>query len=356
MNQPADLPRATLADLLTGPNGFDTIRLAAACAVILSHAFPLTGVEEPLYALTGQASIGTLAVSAFFLISGFLVSASHARSSLQRFAIKRVRRIMPGLLVAVAVSAFLIGPVFTELPLKAYFASTELWAFLGNAVFLPVGYDLPGTFADRPLPAVNGSLWSLKYEAACYILVPLVMALTRWRAGAVILAVMASFAITRAIPEGVGGPILVIDLAASLFRFFGMGMLFFLFAEKIPISRSLGAVGALATALAAFTPVFVEVAAVAGSYALLVFGAVAPEWFRNLTAKGDVSYGVYVYAFPIQQILVPLSIATGTWAWLANTVLALPLALMAGWISWRFVEKPFMTYRRPIAASVVTAG
>ncbi len=337
----------TLSSLTGEPNGFNTIRLVAASAVIFSHAFPLTGLDEPLKQFTGQATFGDLAVAAFFLISGMLVTASFDKGDIARYTMHRLRRIMPGLIASVAVSAIVFGAVFTKLPVGEFITHPDTIRFLGNALFLPVGYDLPGVFLDNPMRAVNGSLWSLKYEMACYVFVPIALALARLRKPAVIAAWLASFVIARMIPDNTTGPSYMIDMTADLFRYYGTGMLLYLFADRAVIRRDWAWIALLLFAGSAFTPFLEEVAATAGAYALVSFAYMCGARFRNLTAKGDISYGVYVYAFPIQQALVPLSLSFA-WPWLVNMLLALPLVAVAGLASWLLVERPALKYgRRP---------
>lgn len=335
-----------LADFAMRDNGFNTLRLVAAFAVVVSHAFPLTGVAEPLQQFTGF-SIGSLAVCVFFLISGYLIPASLVRGSLWRYVEKRARRIMPGLVVAVLVCAFVLGPLATTLPAGRYLGAMGTYRFLGNMAFLPVGYDLPGVFENNPMQAVNGSLWSLKFEVACYVFVPLAMFVARLRKAVVIAALVASFAIVHLVDQNGGSGRYYLYTMAHLFRFYGMGMVFFLFADRIPLNRTLG-LGALALVIAAaYTPFFAECVAVFGSYAVIVFAYHSPHWFRALTARGDISYGIYVYAFPIQQLLVPLTagfaVAGVGMGWLANAAITVPLVSLAGLASWLLVEKPALT-------------
>lgn len=330
-------------------NGFDTIRLIAAFAVIFSHGFPLTGMAEPLEQLTGQ-SLGSLAVCVFFMISGYLIPASLVRGSLFRYARKRAQRILPALAAAVLVCALILGPIISSLPLASYFAASGTWVFLGNMIFLPVGFDLPGVFEENPSAAVNGSLWSLKFEVACYVFVPIAMALVQFRKAVVITALIASFALARLTDPNAGGVMYYIHTLAYLYQFYGIGMLFFLFADRIPVSKPAGWIALTLTVLSAFTPFFTECAATFGSYALIVFSYHSPKWFRSVTARGDISYGVYVYAFPIQQLLVPATVGTvimGVQAdWLANALITLPLASAAGVVSWILIEKPAIHWGR----------
>lgn len=340
-----------LSDLDMRDNAFDTIRLIAALLVIVSHAFPLTGTpDDPLEWLSGgQVSIGHLAVCIFFLISGYLIPASLDRGTLVRFARKRALRIMPGLVAAVLVCAFVIGPLVTAVPLRDYFSAFTTWKFLGNMAFLPGGFGLPGVFTGNPSSDVNGSLWSLKYEVACYVMVPLTFAFMRWRTAAVLACWLASFPLVAMIDVTRGGIYHHADLFLTLFRYFGTGMVFYLLAARIPMRPDWAWAALAASMLSVLTPIFAEVTATLGAYALIYFAYHAPRGFRHLTARGDISYGVYVYAFPIQQLLVPFSLAAAggaATASLVNAALALPLAMLAGLVSWTCIEKPFLGFGR----------
>lgn len=152
-------------------NAFDFVRFAAAFSVLFSHSFPLCGIREPL--LVFGLPLANIAVYVFFVISGFLVYQSWARDpSLGRFAARRGLRLLPALVVAVCVTVFVIGPLMTTLPLVQYFRGADTWTYLLSNASLVVGrYTLPGVFESNPYPAaVNGSLWTLRYEALMYII------------------------------------------------------------------------------------------------------------------------------------------------------------------------------------------
>lgn len=152
-------------------NNFNLIRLVAAVAVLVSHAAPLTqgrGTPEPLARLTGH-TLGTLAVYVFFVASGFFVAGSLSRRGPAGFALARARRILPGLAVSLLLVTFVLGPAVTTRTLADYFAAPGTAAFLIRGL-LPLDplYTLPGVFADNPYPTVEGSIWTLAYEIACY--------------------------------------------------------------------------------------------------------------------------------------------------------------------------------------------
>jgi peptidoglycan/LPS O-acetylase OafA/YrhL len=334
-------------------NAFNAIRLVAATSVIFSHAFVLTSGKtesEPISRLThGQSSIGHAAVGIFFIVSGLLISVSFDRSrSWLSFARNRALRIMPALWVCTLLSAFVLGPIVSRLQLASYLAEPELRSFLKALFFLPDEYRLPGVFKTLPLQgAVNGSLWTLKYEVACYILGAVLLSLPRFRTNAVCAIWILCMVAARGLPDphSLGGLQYHLVQMIALFRFYGAGMLFYLWRRHVRLSgwAAAGCVGA--TILALLGPAFNEVLVVAGGYALVVLAYRAPDWFRRLSGSSDVSYGVYIYAFPIQQLLVPVSLAFSV-SWVANIILALPLTFAAAALSWTFVENPCLSLKR----------
>ena len=158
----------------TRDNHFNLLRLVAAGTVIAAHSYPLTRgplALDPLGTWTGFDS-GTTAVLAFFAISGFFISLSFdRRRSNAAFILARMTRILPGLLIVSVLTAFIVGPLFTALPAKAYFGDIAVWAYVPETLSIVriMAAKLPQMFTHNAYPAiVNGSLWTLFYEAACY--------------------------------------------------------------------------------------------------------------------------------------------------------------------------------------------
>ena len=147
--------------------------------MLVSHAFPLSGdksMAEPLGLLTrGQDTFGGLAVCTFFFISGFLVTRSLTKSrSLVVFAVARGLRILPGLAVVTILAALVLGPLVTTLSLAEYFVNPRVASYFRN-IQLDMHYNLPGVFTHNAMQAVNGSLWTLKFEIMMYIALPVVL-------------------------------------------------------------------------------------------------------------------------------------------------------------------------------------
>ena len=147
-------------------NNLNLIRVIAAAAVLVSHAFPMAlgnGAPEPLEHLTGY-SLGGLAVLVFFVISGVLITGSYENSnSRTRFVVARALRLVPGLFVCMVLSAFLLGPLVTQLSISTYLTIYDPYIFVANntLLFQPI-FQLPGVFTDNPLRnAAAGSIWTL---------------------------------------------------------------------------------------------------------------------------------------------------------------------------------------------------
>ncbi|MFN3424214.1 MAG: acyltransferase family protein [Novosphingobium meiothermophilum] len=333
-------------------NAFDSLRLCAALTVIWSHSYLLTSGNygsEPLYwASSGQTTMGSLAVGVFFVISGMFISASFERShSKLDFARNRALRIMPALIVVIALLALAIGPLVTTIPLEKYFSQKETWTYFRNILFMPMALYLPGVFESNTLRTVNESIWTLKFEVACYIIAAAVLMLKNFVRPIVFAGWIASFLVVRFWPNAntVSGVEYYIVAIARMFRFFGAGMLIYLYRHQIPLNARL-AWASLALILPFLvTDWFVEAAAIIGAYSVIAFGYLAPPGFRALAARGDVSYGVYIYGWPLQQLIWPMGQGLPM-HWLINTAVAIPMALAMGWASWLLVERPALSLKR----------
>ena len=335
-------------------NNFDFLRLALAVLVIYSHSFPLgTGSEmhEPLRVWThGQMTFGALAVDLFFVISGFLIAGSIERSrSIRDFFRKRVARIYPGFLVSAVICAAVV------LPFSAgRFAAPTFFVRVADFLFQSARlqeFHVTGAFLQNPYPGVlNGSVWSIQYEFWCYIGVAL-LALSgflrnrRW----ILVTFAASITISVAFQlrgwvlggkfagRVLGSP----QLWARLLPLYLAGVVFYLFRDRIRwnSTAALACVAALIAACwipSGWTAIF----PLAGTY--LVFYIAYAPWIRLQHAGrlGDFSYGTYLYAFPVEQLLMK-SFGHPVSAWLLFAC-ATPLTLFAAVTSWHLVEKRFL--------------
>ena len=345
----------TLADACPGrDNNLNLVRVLAATAVLVSHAFPVTrgpGAIEPLQTLTGH-SLGWLAVAVFFVISGFLIARSYDRRiSAWHWLTARVLRLYPGLLVVLLVTVLVLGPVFTILPAHDYWSAAETWTYVPRNLALGVlQYALPGVFLDVPMTGIlNGSLWTLLYEVTCYagvFVAGIFGALRlprRFAVGLVAVAVLSYLVIERGLHFGLAGRAEPLVLLAYPFV---LGMSAYVWRDRLRLDWRLGVLAWAATVAACFTPAFTIVYMAAIAYTTLLLGYRLKGPVLGYNRLGDYSYGIYIYAFPLQQL------AEHVWpgqSWLTNVALAFPATLLCAVLSWHLVEQRALAWAKPAA-------
>ena len=287
--------------------------------------------------------MGELAVCVFFIVSGYLVTRSlDQRRSMAAFAAARCLRLFPGLAACVLLAVFVLGPALTPLELRAYFGSGETWTHLVENIvlFKGVAYTLPGVFAGNPYPSVvNGSLWSLPYEAGAYVLTALLSVAGR-RARAVILLLSLALLADMASPS----LRLVSETRAMLLASYLTGATAWHFGWQ-GSRRCWGVVAGLGLAAAATAGfgVTIPLRLVALALGVLAFGL---GFTMGREPPADISYGLYLYGFPVQQSLMTF-MAFNPWQLAAASLLCLlPLA----WLSWMCVERPALKQRGALAA------
>lgn len=328
-------------------NNFNLLRMLAAIGVLISHAYPVSlgkDAVQPLQGLLDGITMGRVCVYLFFVISGFFITKSFVQSaSLRRFLIARALRLFPALIVVLCVTTLVAGTVLTSAEPAAFWYEVPgyIWR---NATLYPMDYDLPGVFEDNPWPkTINGSLWTLFYEVICYVGVLLggvLGLLTRqWVYLAAFLVAVGLYITAPWLPLSHGVRPLI-DLGLP----FVTGSAFYVWRRILPLSPVVAVVLAASAILvhgtAAFQPVFI----IALSYGVFVVGYWNSAILLHYNRIGDYSYGIYIYAFPIQQILVWSGIVNP----LVNIAIALPLTLACAIASWVFVEKPALKLK-PIA-------
>jgi peptidoglycan/LPS O-acetylase OafA/YrhL len=342
---PAWLGRPVAADdLRHDGNIFNLLRLLLASAVIFSHSFDmvgLTGQDPSLDVLPFPVS--RLAVLLFFSLSGFLVTPGLMRRGGKSFIIARALRLLPGLWAMLLLTTALVLLFFTAVPAGQ---NSGLFNYLGrNLLLLPGGYIINGAFADHPMAqAVNGSLWTISREVQCY----LILAALGW-AGVLakrrlMLALwLGAVAVHMAVPFD-----LIPDLQQLrwLSLSFFAGVLLYLWHDRLWLSWPL-LVALMGLALMIERGPWARLAvAMAAAYALIALALLAPPWLKRLSARmPDYSYGIYIYAFPAQQIAYALDLGRTPYSnMVAGFLLALPFAML----SWHLVEKPALA-RKPSA-------
>lgn len=346
---------------MTRANNFDFLRAIAALSVLYGHMFVLMG--EPVPMLLGTSLHG-LGIDIFFCISGYLVTLSwQADPAPARFIRRRALRILPGLAGVLAFSVFVLGPLVTTLPLTAYFGAPATWRYLGNIVLFPrISHNLPGVFADTPFPnAVNGSLWSLPVEVLMYVMSVTIgltalgllrLKLPRRLAGPLLWHLAAGaglWAFLMAV-EASGRPGFFVgstDLTniAGLGLYYISGAVLALSPRRLALRTDIGLLVVAVLVVMPASAVPFAPRAFLFAYAVLAFCNGAS--FAGFARPGDFSYGLYLYAFPVQQVvasnfhgLIGVHLAA-----LLSAAGALALAVL----SWHFIEAPALRLkpRRP---------
>lgn len=344
----AAIPKSSVdAALDHAHNNFGVLRLALALAVVVSHAFSVTtGLvdDEPLARSTGF-TLGEHGVNGFFAISGFLVTMSFVNRGWRDYILARLLRIAPGLIAATLVVSLILGGMLSRFDYGAYLGQPGLWRFIyGTLTSFKSAAALPGVFEGNPLPFPMGTVWTLKYEVLCYLGVLVVglagLLLRRELAlGALILLTLAVIGREIVAPDGPKG----VETALRLPLIFLAGGVAYLWRERIPLSLPGLAAAVLLTVLLSPTPLFKAALYLTTAWGVLVL-AMAPALTRwRSEPPADLSYGVYLYGWPVQQALVAL------WPGAAALVLlgpALTLTLIVAALSWYGVEKPALGLKR----------
>lgn len=319
-------------------NNFDALRLLAALAVLISHSFAIAGRPQPT---VGVMDVGTIGVMVFFGISGFLIAQSWTLDAhVGRFLTKRCLRIFPALVVLLLICALGLGPLVTALSLERYLGETGTWTYLIANALLLTTHQLPGVFAELPYPLqVNASLWTLQVEMIAYlgiIVVGLFGGLrTMWSAPLIAAVLIVA-------PHG----LVPWDNALFVLQAFAVGSTLFVWREHVPWHWALAAAGIAAWAIAP-EGLQLGLAVTVIPYATILIAYRGPTALRRLTARGDFSYGLYLWAWPVGQVVALLwgdSVTT-----VAVIAISLPITYALAVVSWLLIEKPALALKRRLA-------
>ncbi|UGV26980.1 acyltransferase [Rhodopseudomonas boonkerdii] len=331
-------------------NSFNLVRLAAAASVIVSHLFILRygpGTPEPLSSAT-PFTLGQHAVNLFFVLSGLLASRSLDRNpDLRQFAVARLLRIVPALFVYGLVFAIIAGPLLTAATLTGYFVDIKTWTYpvtvLARFQQAPAP---PGLFDDLPYAfAVNEPLWTLKYEMAAYAGLGVAQAIGLRRS---VPFLMLSLVVTAggivAMQPGlhsVEGTLWPYHLSRYGLCFL-LGVLAHRGRDLLPVTPWLMPISLTAAVAFAGTSLSPVTCIIATAHVAVVAGAADFGTATRWTQRNDISYGTYIYGWPVQQALLTLvpGISLPVFA-LLSFVGVLPLAIF----SWSVVERPALNYR-----------
>jgi peptidoglycan/LPS O-acetylase OafA/YrhL len=334
--------------MLSSParNNFGFLRLLFASSVVIGHAPEMIDgnqSREIVHRIFGTQTLGGLAVMGFFLISGYLITKSFLNSpQLQGYLLKRVLRIYPGFCVAYWICFIIVAPLAgadtSQMGARSFFHAIR------RMLFLQVP-DIPGVFSGLAYPMLDGPMWTIAYEFRCYLLVILLgvtgllkkpMAVLATTAALLLLMLLKiDIPLSEHMQEVFGKPSVTIHFFAA----FMCGASYFVMRDRLEFTGKAAALCGVCLVLLMFFPI-------TAAAAQMVFGGYILFWFAfqwnshrlgNIGNPTDISYGVYLYAWPIASLILwwhrgisPVTLA----------LLTLCLASLAGWVSWQLVEKP----------------
>lgn len=346
---------SSLIDGSNRQNNFGFLRLLFAYLVIFGRSPDIIGRaagRDPLFLLTGTIPLGDLAVDGFFLISGYLICQSFEHSkSFFNYLAKRVLRIYPAFVVVWLLTLFVLVPMSGGL---TEFLNIGISGWLKNIMkmFMLSEPFVEGFLLLDYFQTLNGALWTIRYEFLCYLLIPVVALFGLNKKSVLALAILFIAAYITHKSTGfeyeVNMPFpLLFSLIARLFSTFLIGMAFYQFRDKIVWSMKLVVLSLVLVLLTINNPIMAEIFLVIfGGYIMFYFAfAFKNSFFQNCNVKNDISYGVYIYAWPVQALLVkyynvmdPVVLAAITSA----------IVTVLGFLSWRFIEKPFLQLKSKI--------
>ncbi|MCC5939166.1 MAG: acyltransferase [Lunatimonas sp.] len=355
-----DMERLIKQDLRL--NNFDIIRFLLASSVILCHSYVILYGYEQFVVLepfmkwsSGQISIGSFAVNFFFVISGFLILKSYESSSgLGDYFSKRVLRIYPGFIMVFLLGLFLFGPVgyANELGVGSYFEFLDRVPkkreFVNMLSLQPPKES--SYFTNLPQRGLNNSLWTIQYEFVCYLLVPLlgfigVLKSRRWTLVSLVvvyacyLAQSFGFAFTS-----YGWPDLwVISNPYFYFRFFTyflLGAVVYLYRENIPSNTWFALISVLGIIVSFRYSLVDQLLPVFGTYLLFYLAYMPKLQYPAFSKHGDFSYGIYLYGWPLQQLIMTFFSSYLTPFWFFT--ITFPIVLIFAIFSWYAIERPFL--------------
>ncbi|CAB4873918.1 unannotated protein [freshwater metagenome] len=353
-------------------NSLTLARFIFAALVVVSHSFPLGGYHANSDPWTtwskGQDTLGTIAVEAFFLLSGLLVAKSYdSVRGPSEFLYRRALRILPAFWLALIVGALVVGPIawyHEHHALAGYFSTsvTGPWHYLYSNCLVQIHqWNIHDLFASTPFgqnsatPAINGSLWTLIFEVKCYILLAILGGLGLLRHRRLVVVITLFFFVVMVVHFA--SPTLTVNIIpfffpmdVSVFPFyFFMGVLFHLYGDAIPMNARLGVAAWVVATYTMFCGGWIVAGRLAFCYALLwTVLSFSAQWFERF---GDPTYGAYVFAFPIQMLLAEFGFSQlGRWnnnlygaLYIAVSVL---LSAAMGYASWHGLEKHVLRLKK----------
>lgn len=341
-------------------NNFDFLRFVFAILVVVSHSFALSGDNQRsewiLQITNGQISYSSIGLNGFFVISGFFIFQSLQRSSsLSNYLIKRFLRLFPGLFVLLLLTIVLVSFVYSGD--VSFFRNREIYTYLPNNLTL-YGFQssIKGVFDTNRYHSINGSLWTLRYEFSLYMALALLYFLRKKKSLVKILLLIAFtivFLVYNLLHDRfAGSSVLGMQgthiLNFSAFFIFG-SLLASLSFEKIIAKGEytalfLAVIMILILMISIYFNYFNNIKHIGFTMLILLIGFMPIPMLSDFRKIGDMSYGIYIYAFPIQQTLMYF-FEFNTYQLMASSLLG---SIICGYFSWHIIEKHALKYKNRI--------
>lgn len=322
-------------------NNFDAVRLIAACMVIYSHANALVALElegkDFIKDLIVFDNSGDIAVKIFFFLSGLVVTNSllEKKSALQ-FVLARIFRIWPGLMFVVLVMALIFGPLMTKLPVGEYFRSADVLDYVKSNLLMDLRFELPGVFDGLRYSSVNGSLWTIPYEVGAYIILLSLFLLGFHKKTVLVFVLLFLLCIDPFLENR-----LIFswrDASAGADDFgpcFAFGALLAVLKDRVVVGLN-WVVGFFVLFLVFNRAEYSKYLFYASLFFAILY-IFSRSFVLRFRLPVDISYGVYLWGWPVQQILVYSFPEMGVQV---HRVSAIFLACFMGIFSWYLIEKP----------------
>ncbi len=336
-------------------NNFNFLRIFAAILVAVTHSYAITGNadNEMLYQLSnGKIYLSSVGLYIFFFTSGYLVSLSAANSKSPRiFLKKRMLRIYPALATVVIISVFVAGPLLTKFSLKQYFTDADTWKYLWTSSGFKIRFRLPGVF-EQPgfaMAGFNGSLWSISLELELYTLL-FILSLSgifknkRWLIVIFIILLGFSLVLTNLGRQLPLMPNQKNMLLATAFFFGGLLQTGFIPKKYFPYLLLLSGLSLFLKILGIISINFLIDEVI--FFSLATYFITFSRKF-NVLIKNDISYGMYIYTFPLQQLFFQLS--GFSQPVMVNLFLSLGSSCILAFLSWIYIEKPALKYKSQLS-------
>lgn len=320
-------------------NNLDIFRVLCAALVVYGHSFamfPDVLKTDVVTRWVGFTFSGALAVKVFFFISGLVVTNSLlTKNDPVVFVLSRIFRIWPALAFVLVMSAYVIGPIFTTLDMATYLQQPEVFSYVARGLKLTTEYYLPGVISGSGSVVINGALWSIYYEVAAYVVLLTLFLLGVLKSPIVSLILFIAVVVDSVLSE----KFLFVNIwnnpeVTQLAPCFAVGVLAALFKQRIPINFH------VALGFVLLYGLFRKHTYNYYFFYLCVFYVVvylsSLDVFLRIKSRTDISYGMYLWGWPVQKIVF---VYLSSYGLLANQVVSVVLTAVMGFVSWHLIEK-----------------